>query len=57
LVHSSHLLWLIVGAPALIDEVVCNYHLLVDVMGAFKVKVETPCLEVHLTHMAYNCSF
>ena len=39
-----------------LQQVICDYYLLVDVVGALEVQAETPCLKVLLAHVADDCS-
>ena len=36
-------------------QVICDYYLLVDVMGALEVQAEAPCLKGLFAHVAYDC--
>ena len=51
-----HLLGLVAVAWSDRQQVICNYYLLVDVVGALEVQAETPRLKGLLAHMAYGCS-
>jgi len=51
-----HPLGLIADTWADLQQVVCDYYLLVDVVGTLEVQAETPCLKVLLAHVSDDCS-